>query len=70
MKTILFQGDSITDCDRTRDLPSNPVEWLYVKANYVARKRTALGFGYPSMVAKELGDKDYTFVNRGVGGDR
>ncbi len=69
-KIILFQGDSITDCERTRELPSNIIEKLYVKANYIARKRTELGFGYPSMVAKELGDENYTFVNRGVGGDR
>lgn len=70
MKTILFQGDSITDCERTRELPSNIIEKLYVKANYIAHKRTELGFGYPSMVAKKLGNEGYTFINRGVGGDR
>ncbi|MBQ7117788.1 MAG: hypothetical protein IJN88_06215 [Clostridia bacterium] len=70
MKTILFQGDSITDCERTRELPSNIIEKLYVKANYIMQGRTELGFGYPAMVAKELGDEGYTFINRGVGGDR
>ncbi len=70
MKTILFQGDSITDCERTRELPSNIIEKLYVKANYIMHRRTELGFGYPAMVAEELGDEGYTFVNRGVGGDR
>ncbi len=70
MKTILFQGDSITDCGRTRDLPSNIIERLYVKTQYALRGATEMGSGYPSMVAKELGGESYTFVNRGVGGDR
>lgn len=69
-KIILFQGDSITDCGRTRDLPSNIIEKLYVKTQYALRGATELGPGYPSMVAKELGEEGYTFVNRGVGGDR
>ncbi len=66
-KTILFQGDSITDCGRLRKAPSNAVERLYHK---FISKATTLGPGYPSMVAKELGDEKYCFVNRGVGGDR
>lgn len=69
-KTILFQGDSITDCGRTRDLPSNIIEKLYMKTQYVLRGATELGSGYPALVARELGDEDYTFINRGVGGDR
>ena len=69
-KTILFQGDSITDCGRTRDLPSNIIEKLYVQTQYALRGATELGNGYPAMVAKELGDENYIFVNRGVGGDR
>ncbi len=70
MKTILFQGDSITDCGRTRDLPSNIIEKLYVKTQYALRRANELGSGYPSLVAKELGEENYIFINRGVGGDR
>lgn len=70
MKTILFQGDSITDCGRTRELPSNIIEKLYVKTQYALRGCTELGSGYPALVAKELGTENYTFINRGVGGDR
>ncbi len=69
-KTILFQGDSITDCGRTRELPSNIIEKLYVKAQYTLRGATEMGSGYPALVAKELGNENYSFVNRGVGGDR
>ena len=70
MKTILFQGDSITDCGRTRDLPSNIIEKLYMKTQYALRGASELGSGYPALVAKELGDEGYTFINRGVSGDR
>ena len=69
-KVILFQGDSITDCGRTRDLPSNIIEKLYMKTQYALRGATEMGSGYPAMVAKELGDAEYTFINRGVSGDR
>lgn len=58
---ILFQGDSITDCDRERELPS-------------ANDSHALGRGYAFMIAAELlaerprdGLKIY---NRGVSGDK
>ncbi len=70
MKTILFQGDSITDCGRLREAPSNPIERLYFDFQKFRNKSTPLGSGYPSLVAKELGDENYAFVNRGVGGDR
>lgn len=70
MKTILFQGDSITDCGRTRDLPSNIIEKLYMKTQYALRGATEMGSGYPALVAKELGNEGYTFINRGVSGDR
>ena len=55
MKTILFQGDSITACHR--DL-NNPAD---------------LGQGYAGLVARALEKKypgQFTFVNRGVSGDR
>lgn len=55
MKTILFQGDSITDCGRSRDCD------IY------------LGEGYPHLISAELGfdfPTEYTFYNRGVGGNR
>ncbi len=70
MKTILFQGDSITDCGRLRELPSNIIERLYAKTQNALRGATEMGSGYPALVAKELGNENYTFINRGVGGDR
>lgn len=65
MKTILFQGDSITDCGRLRKNHTN----VFMKALIKFSKRTPLGSGYPSLVAKEMGN-DFDFVNRGVSGDR
>jgi len=55
---ILFQGDSITDCDRAR----------YDEPNHV------LGSGYPHIIASklsyELTDKKPHFINRGISGNR
>ena len=55
-KVILFQGDSVTDCDRNRAVSHS------------------LGNGYPHDIASALSyrdpDKGYTFLNRGVSGDR
>jgi len=56
-QTVLFQGDSITDCGRPRD-----------------DSDSHLGFGYPSLIAPQLGFlypalKTHV-VNRGIGGDR
>ena len=65
MKTILFQGDSITDCGRIRTENSNSFLKLYNKIKH----NTPLGSGYPSLVAKELGET-YIYENRGVSGDR
>ena len=65
MKTILFQGDSITDCGRIRGENQNG----FVKLYNTLKHNTPLGSGYPAMVAKELGDA-YLYENRGVGGDR
>lgn len=55
MKTILFQGDSITDADRVRD---NPHSLGQGYANFTAGR---LGLQYPSA---------YTFLNRGISGNR
>lgn len=52
---ILFQGDSITDDRRRREEPDS------------------LGEGYPAYVAARLGllaPDSYSFLNKGVGGDR
>jgi len=55
MCKILFQGDSITDCGRSREHDVN------------------LGNGYAQHIASKLSYEQpgkYTFVNRGVGGNR
>lgn len=57
MKTILFQGDSITDAGRNRE------DGL----------TSSLGFGYPQLVSGYLGFEnpgEYKFFNRGISGDR
>ncbi len=69
MKTILFQGDSITDCDRLRNENSKGIRGF---AQKLANKRP-LGKGYPAMVAAALDAEnagEYAFINRGVSGDR
>jgi len=58
---ILFQGDSITDCGRSRESAG-------------ANDLSALGLGYAKMVAAELlsqrpGD-NLAFFNRGISGNR
>lgn len=57
-KIILFQGDSITDCGRSRD--DGPGKQL--------------GHGYVSMIASrvgyELAEANHQFFNRGISGDR
>jgi lysophospholipase L1-like esterase len=58
---ILFQGDSITDCDRKRR-----------KQNFNDFK--GLGNGYPKFVAEELlknlPEKDLKIYNRGISGNK
>jgi lysophospholipase L1-like esterase len=53
---ILFQGDSITDCGRDRE------------------HHTDLGSGYPFFLSSILSykhpDKEYSFLNRGISGNR
>ncbi len=65
MKTILFQGDSITDCGRVRQENNN----FFVKCYNTIKRKTLLGSGYPALVAAEL-DESCNFINKGVGGDR
>ena len=65
MKTILFQGDSITDCGRLRTDSANPILKGFAKL----QGKTPLGNGYPALVAKEF-QGEYNLINRGVGGDR
>lgn len=55
MKTILFQGDSITDWYRDRDRDD------ILGANYALMAAGELGCKEPNK---------YNFVNRGIGGDR
>lgn len=55
MKTILFQGDSITDVNRSRDYDT----WKGM--GYPLLVTAQLSYAYPNQ---------YTFYNRGIGGNR
>ncbi len=55
MKTILFQGDSITDCGRSREVASN------VGNGYAVLVKAHLGYENPG---------EYDFYNRGISGNR
>ncbi len=59
VKTIVFQGDSITDCGRNRE---------FLSAN------SGLGEGYPLLISAELlatlPEKDLRIFNRGISGNR
>ena len=61
MYTVLFQGDSITDCGRAN----------CGGAGFDPR---GLGPGYPGMIAARLGcdrpDVEWNFINRGISGNR
>lgn len=74
MKTILFQGDSITDCGRYRKATDKKQDAIAIfRDGKLFKKVTALGEGYPAMVTAELKAKcpgKYKYVNKGVGGDR
>lgn len=68
MRTILFQGDSITDCGRDRKAAEGKFSF-----KKLIGKSEVLGNGYPLLVTRELESKNpgkYSFVNRGVSGDR
>ena len=53
---VLFQGDSITDADRARDVPDS------LGCGYAAVTAALLGVSYP--------ERRITFVNRGLNGNR
>ena len=53
---ILFQGDSITDCDRRRDTDAAEV------------RRPELGRGYVAIIASKL--QGWEALNRGISGNR
>jgi len=55
MKTILFQGDSITDAGRNRDLPFD------LGKGYPNLVSAHIGFENPG---------EYEFINRGISGNR
>ena len=55
MKTILFQGDSITDCGRSREND------IVLGEGYAELITAALGYEAPG---------EYNFLNRGIGGNR
>ncbi len=55
MKTILFQGDSITDCGRKREDPED------LAKGYPRLVAADIGFDNPN---------EYTFFNRGISGNR
>jgi len=55
MKTILFQGDSITDALRNRDVPSD------LGKGYPNLVSAHIGFENPG---------EYEFINRGISGNR
>lgn len=74
MKTILFQGDSITDCSRYRKATDEKQDSIALwSCGRPFKKITAMGEGYPKLVSEELAQKKpgaYKFYNRGVSGDR
>lgn len=59
--TVLFQGDSITDCGRTT-------------CGGAGFSNSGLGPGYPGMIAARLmcdrPDHEWEFINRGISGNR
>ncbi|HEY2849307.1 MAG TPA: GDSL-type esterase/lipase family protein, partial [Gemmatimonadaceae bacterium] len=61
MTVILFQGDSITDVGRNRNVPGE-------------NNASALGGGYPLLAASQMlrahPDGGLKFFNRGVSGDK
>lgn len=70
MKTILFQGDSITDCDRLR----NPQDKGFHHFIQQFSSKKPLGNGYPSIISRhftaDVGNFDLNFINRGISGNK
>ena len=63
MKTLLFQGDSITDAGRTDTLKFISPGWPLM----------GMGFGYPHLLASKIcaeHPNDWTVLNRAVTGNR
>ena len=61
MRTILFQGDSITDCGRSRE------------ATLEVTRPADFGFGYPNLVTGTLlaaNPGQYQCIDRGISGNR
>ena len=61
MRTILFQGDSITDCGRSRE------------ATLEVTRPADFGFGYPNLVTGTLlaaNPGEYQCIDRGISGNR
>jgi lysophospholipase L1-like esterase len=62
MKTILFQGDSITDCGRNRERQDTPNDLQALGNGYAARAGVELLATYPSAGLR--------IFNRGISGNR
>lgn len=54
-KLILFQGDSITDCNRNREIDR------FTGSGYATIVSARIGFDYPNK---------YSFINRGISGNK
>lgn len=66
MKTVLFQGDSITDCGRNRNTEKE-YTYTFFQNGKLIRKKSALGDGYPFLVSEELkNDADCNLLSDGV----
>ena len=68
MKTILFQGDSITDCGRDK---SYDTAWWNEPSP--VKDGVSCGHGYAGFVEAQLGvdyPNEYGFINRGISGNR
>ncbi len=75
---ILFTGDSITDASRTDQVKA--MEEMFTRMGErlkmderAERTNTALGTGYPLLVAAQLGAEEpgkYEILNRGIAGNR
>ncbi|MBQ3573879.1 MAG: SGNH/GDSL hydrolase family protein [Clostridia bacterium] len=68
MKTILFQGDSITDCGRDK---SYDTAWWNEPSP--VKDGISAGHGYARFVEAQLGvdyPNEYGFINRGISGNR
>lgn len=68
MKTILFQGDSITDCGRDKGYDT-----AWWNNDSPVKDGVSSGNGYARFVEAQLGvdyPNEYGFINRGISGNR